>query len=58
MRRKGEKKGLSKIMFIVVSLLLISFLGAIVVGFIGDFLQASMSGGKPLSVVSDLLGGI
>lgn len=45
-------------MFIVISLLLVSFLGAIVIGFVGDFVSTAMSGGKPLSVVSDLLGGI
>lgn len=58
MKIVGRGKGMSKIMFIIVSLLLVAFLGSIVLTFIGDFISASVGGGSPMSVVSDLLGGI
>lgn len=56
--RLGRKKGMSKIMFIIVSMLLVAFLGSIILTFVGDFISSAVGGGAPMSVVSDLLGGL
>jgi preprotein translocase subunit SecY len=53
-----RRTGMSKIMFIIVSLLLVAFLGSIILTFVGDFITSAVGGGSPMSVVSDLLGGI
>lgn len=58
MKINSTNKGMSRIMFIVVSLLLVAFLGSIVLTFVGDFITSAVSGGSPMSVVSDLIGGL
>ena len=56
--RSRSRKGMSKIMFIIVMMLLVTFLGGIVLTFVGDFVQAAVGSGSALSIVSDLIGGL
>lgn len=58
MKYVKSRKGMSKIMFVIVSLLLVAFLGSIVLSFVASFITSAIGGGEPMSVVADLLGGL
>lgn len=58
MKPNETRKGMSKIMAVIVGILLVSLLGGVVLTFVGDFVQAAVGSGSALSIVSDMIGGL
>jgi len=57
-RIQRERKGISMKMWMIIALILSLFVAGSIVGLATDFMNALMSGGGILSILSDLTGGM